>query len=177
MPALETRYPITRPDMKKAATVATPHATREMMSIRRSASRCSMTDMRGSSTGARERGARCRTLLSKATGKPASARRGISLGRRALGGALRACRGGRRRGLRLRLGCRGDLVGQLRGRLAELTHRFADGTAELRQPAGAEDDQNDDQQDDDPDPVRTEHLEPIIGAPPSGQGQRRVRKP
>src|SRR5450759_3995104 len=149
--------------MKKAANVAMPQAIKDTISTRRSASRCSITDMRGSSTGTLERGARCRTLLRMATGKPASALGRTALGRRALGGALRAGCGSGRRGLRLGLHGSRHLVGQLRCRLAELAHRLPDGAAELRQAAGSEDDQNDDQQDDYVDPVATKHLDPIIG--------------
>src|SRR5439155_641991 len=109
------------PEMKIAAMVVTPQAISEMIRARRSASRCSMTDMRSSSTGARARGPRCRTLSSRATGT-ALVRGGFGLGRRALGGAL----GG---GLWLGLRGVGDLVRQVICRLAELPHRFADGAA------------------------------------------------
>src|SRR5580704_14784033 len=176
MPACVERKPITGREMKKAAKVATPHAMRDTISTRRSASRCSITDMRGSSIGALDRRPRCRTLLSKATGKPVSARRGAGLGRRALGGALGGGWGGWWRWLRLGLGSRRDLVGQLRRRLAELAHRLPDGAAELRQPARPEDDQHDDQQDDYVNPMATEHLDAIIDRRWSGEDQRGVKE-
>src|ERR1700731_2872144 len=73
MPARSTRYPITWRVTKKAATVVTPHAMSEMMRARRNASRCSITDMRCSSTGALWRGARCRTLFRRATRETSAA--------------------------------------------------------------------------------------------------------
>src|SRR5437660_1233729 len=170
------RKSITWLEMKKATVVATAHPASEMMSMRRSASRCSITDMRCSSTGTGVRGKRWRTLSRRAT-DPASVLLWISLGRRALGGAL----GGRHRGrvgrrFRLRrLRDARDLVGQLTRRLPELAHGLADGATELGQPARPEDDQDDDQEQNDPDPVHTEHFEPDyrprVVSPRSGSGQ------
>src|SRR5437870_12627619 len=113
--------------MKIAAMVVTPQAISEMIRARRSASRCSMTDMRSSSTGALARGPRWRTLSSRATGT-ALVRGGFGLGRRALGGAL----GG---GLWLGLCGVGDLARQVIWRLSGLPHRFADGAGELGESA------------------------------------------
>ena len=63
MPALLTSRPITWPAMKNEPTVVIAHATSEMIRARRSASRCSITDMRCSSTGAAGRRARERPCL------------------------------------------------------------------------------------------------------------------
>src|SRR5690242_17518773 len=109
----------------------------EIISARRSASRCSMTDMRSSWTGSAGRGPRCRTRSSSATAAYSVAG-GFGLRRRALGGALR----GR---LRLRLAGVRDLAGEVVRRLAEFPHRLADRAPELGQPARPEDEEDHDQ--------------------------------
>src|SRR5216683_891123 len=132
MPARVMRYVMTRAETKNAANVASAHAARDTISARRSASRCSITDIRWSSTGALGRGARCRTLPRRATGASVL-RRGGCLGR-ALGGALA-------------------------GRLPELLHGLADGATKLRQTTRPEDDQDDHQEKHDVCPVDTKHFE------------------
>jgi len=96
---------MTLPLMNSDATVVMPQAINETIRARRSASRCSITDIRFSSTGAWARGPRWRTLSRRAK-EPPSVLRGISLGRRALGGALWS----RRRRLRVGLDTRGVRV-------------------------------------------------------------------
>src|ERR671934_1930559 len=137
MPARVIRKVITCPEMKMAAMVAMPQAISEMISIRRRSSRCSMTDMRSSSTGAVERGPRWRTLSRSAIRRLLGR---LGFGRSGLGG--------------LGLGGARHLVGDLAGRLAELPHRLAHRTPELRQPARPEDDEHDGEDDDEPQRVK-----------------------
>src|SRR5579863_5224015 len=69
MPARRINRPMTWPEMKNDAIVVRAQAASETMRARRSASRCSMTDIRCSSTGWAFRGARCKTLFRRATKK------------------------------------------------------------------------------------------------------------
>src|ERR1700730_3252175 len=137
-----------------AAAVATNQPTDEMISVLRSASRCSMTDIRVSSTC---RGGR--RLVRRAMARRLGRLLGVALG---LDGRDRGD-GSRLLGCCLLLGCRLplgfllrlllghrvlQLVGDLVGRLPELADREAGGATELGQLARSEDDEHDDEKDD-----------------------------
>src|SRR6202521_5159373 len=152
MPARSISKPMTCPEMKNAAIVVTAQTAIEIISARRSASRCSITDMRCSSTGAVARGPRRSTLFSRAT-RRASVLGGLGLRARGLsvvgGRGWRRCRRAHRDGRwPRRRGCGGlsgvgDFVCELAGGLAELTHRLAHGAPKLGKPAWPEDDEHD----------------------------------
>src|SRR6266851_3459681 len=161
---------MTWPEMKNAPRVVTAHAASEMMRARRSASRCSITDIRCSSTGSEGRRPRWRTLSRRAT-RRTSGLRGGGLGLRARGGgALRSSWRSRRRS---RLHGARDLVRQLRGRLSKLAHGLADSAPKLGQPARPKDDEHDDQQADDVKPVQLHRPDyrPGLAGPTSKDGQ------
>src|SRR5205823_158421 len=122
-------------------TVAATSAITEMISARRRASRCSMTDIRVSSTVRGER-----RLLMRAIARRLRRLFRVGGGRGGVGGG----RGGLGLLLLLLLLCgrARQLFGDLVGGFSKLLDGTASGAAQLGQLTRPEDDENDDQQDD-----------------------------
>src|SRR2546421_6449099 len=152
----------------KPITVATPQAIKEMMSTRRSSSRCSMTVIRRSSSA----GTTVGLAMTGACG--AVGLGGLGVGRRLYVGDRPVRRGMGVRG-RLRCGAAAlDFIREIGRGLPELAHRLADGAADFGQLPRPIDDQDDRKDDDQHVPVtkKTRHSDslcgPIIRPPRNG---------
>src|ERR1700731_537547 len=144
--------------MMKPMIVATPQAINEIIRTRRSSSRCSMTVIRRSSSGGTTVG------LAMIGAPGAVGLGGLGVGRRLYVGS-RPVRRRMALGGRLRRSAPLDLIGQIRGGLAELPHRLPDGPADFGKLPRAINDQDDRQNDNEDIPVteKTRHSDSLCG--------------